>query len=460
DAPAIHRAHCVRKPDADVHPVAPLARGRVDSRQCRLRVRARRQADDPHAPRAARQPLRRAPVQRRGRALRPELPLAEPQRRQRPHRAGRQPGRRGDGRDQRDTDRRRQDPQLRPARPGHRGRTTVAAPNAPCSGPRAFQPAVSLLADPFTAAADTSLTATITLPDRSDGLVGADVALPDGLLGVLNAVPMCGRDLARAGACPPESRIGTVDVAVGNGAAPLHAPGKVFFSQPGADGELARVTVVVPAKAGPYDLGQTIVDELAVKLRQQNGAIGLDNVGVDRLPTIIAGIPIRLREIHLTIDHPGFLRNPLTCDVLQSSASFTSAGGQRATVSAPFQATGCDGLAFTPRLSATLGTAEEPTKVGDHPPLTTVVTQPDHQASIRRSVVTLPSGLFANTAILSRLCTVAQASAGACPDASRVGSARAVSPLVANPLTGAVFIAESPTGGLPRLVMRLSNDLL
>ena len=70
----------------------------------------------------------------------------------------------------------------------------MAAPNAPCSGPRAFQPAFSLLADPFTAAADTSLTATITLPDRSDGLVGADVSLPDGLLGVLNAVPMCGRD--------------------------------------------------------------------------------------------------------------------------------------------------------------------------------------------------------------------------------------------------------------------------
>ena len=124
----------------------------------------------------------------------------------------------------------------------------MAAPNAPCSGPRAFQPTFSLLADPFTAAADTSLTATITLPDRSDGLVGADVSLPDGLLGVLNAVPMCGRDLARAGACPPESQIGTVDVAVGNGAAPLHAPGKVYFSQPGGDGELARITVVVPAK--------------------------------------------------------------------------------------------------------------------------------------------------------------------------------------------------------------------
>src|SRR5439155_13581294 len=102
-----------------------------------------------------------------------------------------------------------------------------------------------------------------------------------------------------------------------------------------------------------------------------------------------------------------------------------------------------------------------PVKVGGHPPLDTVTTQPDHQAVIKKAVVSLPAGLFANVAALQTLCTVDQANANACPDASRVGSAKAVSPLLPDsPLTGAVFLAENPTGGLPRLVMRLTNALL
>ena len=169
---------------------------------------------------------------------------------------------------------------------------------------------------------------------------------------------------------------------------------------------------------------------------------------------------MRIREINLTIDHPAFLRNPVTCDTLQGNGSFESAGGQSATATAPFTATGCEGLAFTPKLSATVGSADHPAKVGGHPDFTTVTTQPDHQAVIRKAVVTLPAGLFANTAVLSHLCTIAQASANACPPETKVGQAKAVSPLVPNPLTGDAFIAENPSGGLPRLIMTLSNDLL
>src|SRR5439155_5133988 len=112
-------------------------------------------------------------------------------------------------------------------------------------------------------------------------------------------------------------------------------------------------------------------------------------------------------------------------------------------------------LPFTPKLTATLGSQDQPAKVGGHVPFTTVVTQPDNQARIKKAVVTLPAGLFANVAALQTLCTVDQAAVFACPSASKVGSAKAVSPWLPTPLTGLVFIAENPTGGLPGLFVGL-----
>src|SRR4051794_20847171 len=268
---------------------------------------------------------------------------------------------------------------------------------------------------------------------------------------------MCGRDLARAGNCPDSSQIGTVDVAQGNGGSPLHVPGKVYFSQPGGEGELARITITVPAKIGPFDLQQTIVNELAVRLRQQGGGLGLDNVGVDKLPTIVSGIPIRIREINLKIDRAGFIRNPLNCNTLSGSGTFGSAGGQSAKPTASFQSTGCDQLKFTPKLAATVGSDVSPAKVGGHPSLTTVVTQPAPQASTQRAVASLPRALFANGgAVTAGLCSKAQLATDACPASSKVGTAEAGSPLLPEPLTGPLYLVDNP-GGLPHLVVRLSG---
>src|SRR3954451_2278336 len=46
-----------------------------------------------------------------------------------------------------------------------------------CTGPKPFAPTLSLLSDPLAAGADSALTTTITVPDGSQNLVSADVAL-------------------------------------------------------------------------------------------------------------------------------------------------------------------------------------------------------------------------------------------------------------------------------------------
>src|SRR4051812_12748955 len=114
---------------------------------------------------------------------------------------------------------------------------------------------------------------------------------------------------------------------------------------------------------------------------------------------------------------------------------------------------------FTPSLTATLGTADQPSKLGAHAPFTTVVTQPNGQSAIRKAVVTLPTGLFANIEALQTLCPVAaQADLFGCPASSRVGSVNVASPLVPAAITGPVFASENPTGGLPGLTITLASS--
>jgi hypothetical protein len=279
--------------------------------------------------------------------------------------------------------------------------------------------------------------------------------------GALSSVPLCTRaQVADTGNCPSDSQIGTVETVVGNGGDPLHQTGKVYLSEPvtnAADDrpELARITTVVHAAVGPFDLG-TVVNELALKLRQSDGHIGVDNLGVDKLPTILSGIPIRVRELNLKIDRPGFLRNPLTCDARTGSGKFTAEDGTVVNVTAPFQATGCDTLPFAPKLSATAGSSDAPALVGHHPSFSTTVTLPDHNAAIKKSVVTLPDGLQANPSALGTLCSRQQLDVNSCPAASKVGDAKADSPLLPAPLTGPMYLVEN-SGGLPKLVVKLTG---
>src|SRR3954469_4264376 len=113
---------------------------------------------------------------------------------------------------------------------------------------------------------------------------------------------------------------------------------------------------------------------------------------------------------------------------------------------------------FTPKLTATLGTAEQPSKLGAHAPFTTVVTQPKGQAAIKKAVVTLPTGLFANINALQTLCPIAaQSELFGCPAGARVGSVNVTSPLVPAAIGGPVFISENPSGGLPGLTITLAS---
>jgi hypothetical protein len=319
--------------------------------------------------------------------------------------------------------------------------------------PPAFTPSLGVSSSTTAAGRDTALTVHIERPDRQARLLRSTISLPPGLAGRLGSMPACPIAQARAAACAETSRVGSAQVVVGNGSAPLGLGARVYLT-PGFDGAVAGLAIVVPAKVGPIDLG-TVVTMAKLKLRP--GDAGID-VETEDLPQIVDGIPTPYRSIELTIDRAGFMLNPTSCAPLGVHAAFTGAGGEQAVADTTYQATACDKLPYAPKLAATIGAAGLTAK-GSKPPLTTVVTQAPGEANSRHVEVTLPDGLGANPAGLARACPIAQLEANACPPSAVVGSVRADTPLLPTALQGPVLIVKPANGPLPELSLELHGAI-
>ena len=213
--------------------------------------------------------------------------------------------------------------------------------------------------------------------------------------------------------------------------------------------------MVVPAVAGPLDLG-TVVVRQAISVNPDDAHV---TVASDPFPSIVGGIPLRLRRLAVTVDRPDFLVNPTNCDPLSIGAVVTSTSGSQATVSSPFHASGCDKLAFSPKLAMKFTGGRTHTKKGTHPGLVATVTPVAGQANIKTTTVTLPASITLDANNLPQLCAPADAQKRACPASSAVGSAKVTTPLVNGALTGPVYLVSGGAGGLPSLLAALSGPI-
>src|SRR6185312_9375997 len=99
--------------------------------------------------------------------------------------------------------------------------------------------------------------------------------------------------------CPSASLAGSTNVAAGPGSHPFHAVGRLYLAGPfkGAPLSLAAIT---PALAGPYDYGVVVV-RVALHIDPQTAQVSAVS---DTVPSIIGGVPIRMRSIQVTTDRP------------------------------------------------------------------------------------------------------------------------------------------------------------
>lgn len=297
-------------------------------------------------------------------------------------------------------------------------------------------------------------TVTFARTDADQLFKTATVSPPPGLLAKVKGMTLCKSADAAAGTCPSASQIGTVTTSAGPGPDPFTLTGKVFLTE-GYQGKPFGLSIVVPAKAGPLDLGNVIV-RAAIDVRD-NGSI---QVISDPLPTILQGIPLQVRSVQVTIDRKGFMVNPTNCDPMQLRATITSLDGAQATPSAHYQLAACGRLPFHPRMRISVGRKGH-TRAGASVPLTATLTQSPGEAGMKTVSVALPGALTSHLQVITNACTRAEFEAGNCAKA-RAGSATAVSPLLNRPLHGGAYFVKrdgAKPGALPDLIVALRGEV-
>jgi hypothetical protein len=286
--------------------------------------------------------------------------------------------------------------------------------------------------------------------------------LPPGLFAKIAGVPLCSDANAAAGSCDASSQVGTASVGSGAGSHPLFLGGKVYLTGPYNGGAYGLATVV-PAIAGPYDLGTVVVRQ---SLRIDPNDAHVTAVS-DPFPTILDGVPLRIRTVNLTLDRPNFIINPTSCQASTLAATIQSVSSSQAAVSSPFQVGSCAELPFAPNLAIAL-TGKGQTKDGQHPTLNAQLTAPSSgQANLKTAKVTLPLSLALDPTNTETVCSVADAAAINCPSSTIVGTSSAVSPLLPDPLSGNVYLVQGirtnsqgqQVKTLPSLLIPLKGDI-
>ena len=170
---------------------------------------------------------------------------------------------------------------------------------------------------------------------------------------MLSRGQLCQEPQANLGSCPAASEIGHVTVGAGPGPDPVYVPeaGKpqdpAFLTGP-YRGAPFGLSVVVPAEAGPFDLG-TVVVRSAITVDPRTGQVTITS---DPFPTILQGVPLQVKTVNVTVDRSGFMFNPTSCDRLSVTGTAASTQGAQVGVASPFQAAGCASLPFEPSFTA------------------------------------------------------------------------------------------------------------
>ncbi len=324
---------------------------------------------------------------------------------------------------------------------------------APCP-PSGFSPAMHAWTVNPIAGTESPFTLWLTRGDQDQELSSLAVNLPSGLLARIANTTLCPDGAANAGTCTDGSKIGDITVGAGAGSNPFYITnGRAYITGP-YKGAPYGLSIVVPAVAGPFDLGSVVVRS-ALYVDRNTAAV---KVVADPLPTILQGIPLDVRDVRVFVDRPHFFINPTSCAEKTIFATVGSTEGAIAHPSARFQVGDCASLRLAPKLSLTVG-ARKHTQAGVSTPVTATVTMPRGDANLRSVSVELPGTLDALLPVVNQACKLVEFEAGHCGNKAKVGTAVAVTPLLRDPLKGSVYFVKNPARVLPDLMVALRGQV-
>jgi hypothetical protein len=314
----------------------------------------------------------------------------------------------------------------------------------------------------------------LTRQDGEAELIRFAGRLPPGLTAKLAGVARCpdaaieaargksGRQELANPSCPASSEIGHVLAGAGAGPALTYVSGKIYLAG-SFGGDPLSVVIITPAVAGPFDVGNVVV-RVGLLPDASTAEVKIDDSHTAAIPRILRGIPLRLRDLRVSVDRANFALNPTSCEPQSLRATATGAGPALdssletvAQLAVRFQASDCGSLGFKPSLFLSLTGA---TKRTGHPALRAVLKPRPGDANIGRIGVVLPPSQFVDPTRIANPCTRPQFAQGACPSDSVLGYARAFTPLLDNPLEGPVYFRSN--GGerdLPDIVADLNGEI-
>jgi hypothetical protein len=335
-----------------------------------------------------------------------------------------------------------------------------------CQNPLPFAPELIAGATTDQAGGYTSFSMLLQRGDGQQRIKSLQFKVPEGLLGMISKVALCGEPQAANGECSAASQIGHTVVTAGPGPYPLvvpesgQPPAPIYLTG-GYDGAPYGLSIVVPLVTGPFDLGKIVV----------RGRIEVDphtaqlTVTTDPFPQVIDGIPDDLRVIDAVIDKPGFMFNPTSCAPMSFGGTATSVEGTVAAISSHFQVGSCQALKFQPNFKVS---TQAKTSRADGASLDAKIVYPvgnlgfnqaSSQSNIQVVKVELPKRLPSRLTTLQKACTaqVFEANSANCPAASAVGHATAITPVLPVPLSGPAYFVSHGNEAFPSLIVVLQG---
>jgi hypothetical protein len=181
------------------------------------------------------------------------------------------------------------------------------------------------------------------------------------------------------------------------------------------------------------------------------------SIQTDRLPSILKGVPLRIRSFAIDIDRPNFMFNPTDC-AMQSVTANVLGEDSAANVSSPYAVAGCAHLPFSARVTASV-----PAKVSRQggAGLNIVIGQPSARLANMGGVrVVLPPELSARLSAIRHSCSqlVFARDPASCPMRSRIGSVAARTGVLSSPLSGPIYLLSNGTTTRPAIAMILQGE--
>jgi hypothetical protein len=326
-----------------------------------------------------------------------------------------------------------------------------------CPNPLPFSLTQSTVNQTSTAGGHTNYTFNLGRADGQQYLSQVKTTLPPGLVGAIPTVTQCTDAQATTNTCPATSQIGTATATSGSGPTPFTFTNGVVYLTGPYQGAPFGLSIVIPTIAGPFNLGPAIararidVDPMTARV-----------ITTANVPTVVGGIPTRIRGISVSVNKQGFLYNPTNCSPLATDSTLLGfvpgvTGFATQNISSPFQVGNCSALKFKPSFKASTSAK---TSKANGASLSTTVKPVAGQANIKSVKVSLPKALPSRLTTLQKACTEAQFAANPlkCPSGSFVGGATVVTPTLPGKMTGPAILVSHGGAAFPDLDLVVKSN--